>query len=278
MSSRVQHKLLAYEVIPPPVIWDKITAELNTPESYQIFPSTLYNAEVTPPISTWNKIQITLNAEREAATPVRKSYLPFLRFGAAAIFIGLVAWGGIQLLNKKSGNIEIAAKEEVTPFTKDSGASIPLVSPEKNKANSNAFTVIIDPDEAKNDAALEASKRTFAKLDISPVNRKLKNIAAAYRFAFSEQTDIYPVTISQSAASPAVNADRYIMVLNPEGNNVRISKKLSHLVCCVSGDDETRDCKDQMSIWREKIACSTLGHSTGGFLDILNLLNSYQEQ
>ena len=50
-------------------------------------------------------------------------------------------------------------------------------------------------------------------------------------------------------------ASRYITLMTPEGNIIRMSKKLTDMVCCVSGEDENEECKDQMKKWREKIIC-----------------------
>ena len=71
-------------------------------------------------------------------------------------------------------------------------------------------------------------------------------------------------------------AARYIAVMTPDCNVVRVSKKLDHLVCCVAGDDPGTVCKDQLQRWREKMACSPIAAS-GNFMDIVSLVNSLQE-
>lgn len=277
MSSGVQHKLLTYEVTAPPGVWNKIAAELDDAELEHVFPNTLYTAEVIPPAGVWNKIQLTLNTE-EKAQQKSKRPIPLLRYAAAAVLIGLVAWGGISLLNKKSGEKEIAVNEKTDPSPKDDNISTPHIIPEQITTNNTASTTTNDPDEARNDAALEASKRTFAKLDINAGNKRLKNIVTAYRFALNDETDVYPEINPQTDACTPDNTDRYIMIMKPEGNIVRISKKLSHLVCCVSAENEDKDCKEQMGKWRNKLASSTLGHSSGSFLDLLGLIKSLQDQ
>ena len=70
---------------------------------------------------------------------------------------------------------------------------------------------------------------------------------------------------------------RYIMLMTPDGNIIRMSKKLSTLVCCVSGEEQDADCKDQLQRWREKIACAPGTHSPGNFMDILSLVSSLQD-
>jgi hypothetical protein len=56
-----------------------------------------------------------------------------------------------------------------------------------------------------------------------------------------------------------------------------MSKKLTDMVCCVSGEDENDECKDQMKKWREKIICSPTCHSAGSFMDILGLVAALQD-
>lgn len=277
MSSGVQHKLLTYEVTPPPGVWNKIAAELDESEIDHAFPSALYAAEVTPPVGIWNKIQITLNADKEKAIQKQGRSLPLLRYAAAAIITGFIAWGGIQLLNKKSVNKDIAANK-TAPATKEDIDSTSPALPDEMIATTRTPAATIDIDEARNDAALEASKKTFARLDISSGNTRLRNIAATYRFALPGSTDEYPGINAQAEACSSDNTDRYIMIMNPDGKIVRISKKLSHLVCCVSAEEEDKDCKEQMGKWRNKIVASSAGHNTGNFLDLLSLVSSLQDQ
>ena len=72
-------------------------------------------------------------------------------------------------------------------------------------------------------------------------------------------------------------ADRYIMLMTPDGNIIRMSKKLGNIVCCVSGQEQDKGCADQMKKWREKLASPGANHSSGNVLDILNLINSMKD-
>ena len=137
MSNGIQHKMLTYEVTPPPGVWNKIAAELDESEIDHVFPSTLYEAEVIPPIGTWNKIQTTLNAEHEAAVPEHRWFSPMLRYAAAAVVIGLLAWGSFQLLNSNKSADKAVVKAESLPAIKEDINSTPdqltEISTEKNK-------------------------------------------------------------------------------------------------------------------------------------------------
>lgn len=311
MSNTVQNKILSYEVVPPPGVWENIAAELDESELSQSFPSKLKSyettppevcwqaiaaslsaaeltgnyverlskAEVTPPVKVWNKIKISLEAEHEAAVPERRRFSPLLKYAVAAVVIGLMAIGAIQLLNNDNKNNLSLAKGN-DPINQPAGI--------QNNSGNNAIadvttrsiedTSINQPDqltalaeEKRNDAALEASKKTFAMLDI-PNNRRLKKIAAGYHFASASETNDF----SNEADNNADHA-RYITVMTPDCNLVRISKKLEHLSCCVSGEVVDKSCQMQLDKWRRQIACSPAGHPAS-FMDLLDLVDALGDE
>ncbi len=275
MSSTVQNKILNYEVSPPAGIWKKIEEALDESELAHEFPSKLYGAEVIPPVSAWNKIANSLAAEHEEAIPEHRRISPLIKYAAAAVVIGLLAWGGIRLLNNRPGNKEVVKQEVIKP-EKDSNG--PLINQDNNTPDENIASAgnNISLEEARNDAALEASKKTFAKLDL-PVKSRIKEIAAGYHFASSFGTENIPEILPEDEINPGNLSSRYITLMTPEGNIIRMSKKLTDLVCCVSGEDENDECKDQIKKWREKIICSPTCHSAGSFMDIIGLVNALQD-
>ncbi|MBL7732114.1 MAG: hypothetical protein JNM88_13110 [Chitinophagaceae bacterium] len=313
MSSKIQDKLLSMEVPPPPGVWDKIAAELEQSTGDRQYADKLYELavappagvwdkiatsldegtgaatlaaklaahEVAPPAGTWKKIAATLDAEHEAAIPERRRLAPYFRYAAAAAVIALIAWGGISLFNKKQNAESVAVSTQ--PDTKPGpDQNIPAV--EQAEANQQDVTpqqeeniATANSDDARNDAALEASKRTYASLD-SRTSGKIKQ-AADFYFGVPAGTT-RSVDINENYNSIPVHtkdANRYITLMTPEGNIIRMSKKLSSLVCCVSGEEQDKECMEQINKWREKIACSPAGHSPGNFMDILSLLNTLQE-
>lgn len=275
MSNAIQNKILNYEVTPPDGIWEKIAGALDESELAHEFPSKLYGAEVLPPVSAWNKIANSLDADHEAAIPEHKRISPLLKYAAAAVVIGMLAWGGIQLLNNRSGNKEVV-KQELSQPEKDNPA--PLTNQNNNGPDENIASADnnLPSEEARNDAALEASKKTFAKLDM-PVKSRMKEIASGFSFASTSGTERISGIFPNDEIITGNLASRYITLMTPEGNIIRMSKKLTDMVCCVSGEDENDECKDQMKKWREKIICSPTCHSTGSFMDMLDLVQALQD-
>lgn len=313
MSSGLQHKMYDYEVAPPTGVWEKIAAELDESELKQQFPSTLYNLEVTPPayawqniaatldesalvndyagrlasisvvppVAVWNKIAISLDAEYEAAVPEHRGFSPLLKYAAAAAIIGFLAWGGIQFFNKKTVDTTLAKQGTIQPKenTETISSNQTLDAADENIGGTNVAASI---EEARNDAALEQSKKTFAKLDAAITHTKIKDAANFFFVADEyEPTGTRSVDIRdfiEPSEIPSVDvSNRYIMLMTPDGNIIRMSKKFSNLVCCVSGEEQDKDCIDQMKKWREKIGSPSSTHSPGNVMDILSLVNSLQD-
>ena len=273
MSSVIQNKILNYEVAPPAGVWEKIAVALDESELAHEFPSKLYGAEVIPPVSAWDKIASSLDADHEEAIPQHRKIFPLLKYAAAAVVIGLLAWGGIRILNNRSGNKEVVKQEVQQP---EKNSPEPLTNQNTFIPDQFPISENIPSDEARNDAALEASKKTFAKLDL-PVKNRMKEIASGFSFASSPGAENIPVIIPRDETGTDNLASRYITLITPEGNIIRMSKKLTNMVCCVSGEDEDAGCKDQIKKWREKIICSPACHSAGSFMDILGLVEALQD-
>ncbi len=275
MSNAIQNKILNYEVSPPAGVWKKIEDALDESELAHEFPSKLYGAEVIPPVSAWDKIANSLDAEKETNKPEPRRISPMLKYAAAAVLIGLLAWGGVQLLNSRSGNNKVAKVGMIQP---EKNSVIPqtnpdiVTSPENIASTDNNITT----DEARNDAALESSKKTFAKLDM-PVKSRMTEIASGYSFASSVAAVNIPGIIPDDEIATDNLANRYITLMTPEGNIIRMSKKLTDMICCVSGKDGNNECKDQIKKWREKIICSPTCHSAGSFMDMLDIVEALQD-
>lgn len=304
--SSVQHTLLNFELAPPEGLWQKIADELDDSASGLQFPAKLsglaveppvavwnkiadsldaelvsedisaklYTAEVIPPAAAWNKIQTSLDAEKDAAVPQHRRFSPLLRYAAAAAVIGLVAFGALQFIQPGKKNTGIASSNDL----RGTGTVVPVVTERPDIQHADVVINASD-EEARNDAALEASKKTYARLDI-PVQKRT-DVAAAFNFAhLLSAEDIHESGNSGYeegfASVENNNTNRYIVLMTPDGQFIRMSKKLSSLVCCVSGEEQDANCRNQVQKWRKQLACSNTAHP-GNFLDILSLVGSLQD-
>lgn len=300
MNSGFQHKILHYEVQPPDLCWEKIQEELDSSALQHHFPRKLQAVEIAPPAYCWNNIAAILDSkgaetavatklqkasvvppaavwqnieaalDQETNQPAQKRSASLLRYAAAAALIGLLAWGATRLLNNKGEDTPLATQpqpgnntEQVT--TEHTGI------PEEDIAAISAEAAL---EEARNDAALEASKKTVARLDVSAVQKKIKDVSA-FDFAVATEDDDDTIDISTGRHNDISN--RYIVLMTPDGHFIRMSKKLKDLVCCISGEEVDEACLDQLKRWREKILSSSAVHAPGNFADILNLVTSLQD-
>jgi len=72
-------------------------------------------------------------------------------------------------------------------------------------------------------------------------------------------------------------ADRYITLLTPDGSFIRMAKRWGNLLCCVAGEEQDADCKNQLKAWQDKLAESSVLSAPGNFMDIVTLVNSLND-
>ncbi len=268
------NKLGSIAVAPPIKVWQSIAATLDEADLVNDYAGKLSSIAVTPPAATWNKIKTSLNAEHEAAIPEHRRLSPLLKYAAAAAIIGFLAWGGIKLFDNKSGD-NVVAKQKTTPPDNNNETATINNTVDENIAVSD---ITASMEEARNDAALEASKKTYAKLDVATTRSKIKKAANFFFVADNYEPTGTRSIIMEPEETPSIDiSNRYVMLMTPDGNIIRMSKKLKELVCCVSGEEQDKECVDQMKKWREKIASPSTIHSSSNFMDILNIVNSMQD-
>ena len=260
--SGLQNKLYNYEQTPPVKLWDKIAAALDESHIGDEFPSKLYNAESAPPADAWEKIAGSLNTDNPEVLRLPQKRFTLLRYAAAAVFIGFVTFAVIKLTGKNNSEPNkqnsLASKK---PGTLDKNGIIPADN--NLPVNVTAKTPAIAPED-ENSNSIAATERPGALI------RKPKA-----RYAISDNINAAEPIYAYNDDAPNL-ADRYIMLMTPNGV-IRMSKKWGNLICCVSGQEQDEDCKDQIKKWQEKLACSP-ATSTGNFIDILSLVSSLDSE
>lgn len=261
--SSLQNKMNNYEVVPPASVWDRVAAALDESASGQEFPNKLYHAEVAPPAAAWDHIEAALHPGETKVIPLRKRAIPaFVRYVAAAILIGAVAFGVLQITGSSPGD-NLAGNNTDTSSLKNGKKTnnLPQQGNLTSPKEGDMLLAQVEP----------VTKPLTPKTHTAAISNALYGNLAA-----TDQYDLYEDPLYQYEPIPNP-ADRYIMFMTPEGNIIRMSKKLGDLVCCVSGEEQDEDCKSQIKKWQEKLATSPAASSPGNFLDILTLLNSLDE-
>lgn len=293
ISNEFPSTLYNAEAIPPANTWEHIAAALDSEkkESYS-FASTLYIMEATPPAAAWKNIVAALDEE-----PRRRVIPLFIRYAAAAVLVGAVAFAAFRLIdnnNEKKTGDPVAGVDKVVPppvLSTDDQHGSTEPSKETNIADHK-----IESTATRDDRALEESKGTMASLNMSE-KAKIAHLTSQYVAAdapvstISAAEDLAPQTTYRdiecsevsrtgffASFSPSIDmATRYIMFKTPDGRTVRISKKLGDLVCCVSGDEVDENCENQLDKWRRKIANAPVAPSPGNFMDILDLVSTLKD-
>jgi hypothetical protein len=262
MSDAIRNKMYNMEATPPPGVWDRIAIDLEASDIGSTYRNTLAEMAVTPPTGAWEKISEAL-APATPPAPVRRMQ-PWLKYAAAAALLAALAWGGVYVLNNNKTGTEPVAKTPVTKPVKNIPPTVPVVPDDIEPA-----IVSVEEQDARDEAALEESKKTYAKLDNNRTKKKIRN-AAGFEFSLANPDPV----VTAEDLDPA---KRYIVLMTPDGNFIRMSKKWSDLVCCVSGEEQDAECIDQLSKWREKMAHSSQTASPGNFGDIIELVKKLQE-
>jgi hypothetical protein len=260
--SSLQNKLYNYAESPPKKTWEKIAAALDESNLADEFPSKLYNAEAVPPASAWDKIASSLDAEHPVVIPMPRKSFPLFRYAAAAAIIGIITFGIIKWTGTNNSQIDtkkLAGTKDSTPGNKET------VLPNENN--------IVKNNTSKENISSEESNAKIANTNQVKTTHIKK---ARNSYSVSENIDATQPIYAYNEYGPNL-ADRYIMLMTPNGNIIRMSKKWGDLVCCVSGEEQDNDCKDQLKKWQEKIAASPVAPSPGNFMDILSLVSSLSD-
>lgn len=287
-ENQFRSKVYTASIIPAAHNWSAITGLLDESSLIDDYRGKLASAAIIPPATAWAQIQEGIGTE--SIIPQQRRIPAWMKYAAAAMVLGCMAWGANRLLNTRSSIDEPVA---TTPLVTQPSNTIASTQPstllqEDLEAGVAGLTASLD--EARNDAALEASKKTYASLDHKAVLGKIKNVSD-FMFISEEYDYPTPSTTRSPFGSarcidcppPVIPApevdfkDRYVVLLSPDGNYFRISKKLGDMVCCVSGEDVDKDCVDQMKKWRDRIANPANSHSPGNFMDVVNMISSLEE-
>jgi hypothetical protein len=195
---------------------------------------------------------------------------PLFRYAAAAIVIGLIGFTIVRFVisnGSNSGNATTVAEN------KDSIKSSNTVSETSKEADTVANGELNESSSTQQNENLLAAGPSAEKTGKKVTQRTVSNKIGVPRYP---ETDLSQSVYAYENHVPDIS-ERYVMLMTPDGNFIRMAKKWSELLCCVSGEEQDPECKDQLKKWQQKIATSTLASSPSNFMDILGLVNSLQE-
>ena len=266
--SSLKHKMTNYEVVPPAQVWDNIAASLDESESGQSFPSRLHDMQVNPPAAAWINIENELSGAEAPVIPMKKRVAPWIKYAAAAVLIGILGISYFQYYHLTKGSSQVNSPTNIASAEPKKSDVVPAPPTENNNLPG------VNTDETTTD-----NRAVIAQIEQpshNPEHRSTHRASAVTSYASNDASDYAgnPLYAYADYTLPDV-ADRYIMLMTPQGTIIRMSKKLGNLVCCVSGEEQDADCKSQLKKWQEKLAASPA--APGNFLDIVNMVNSLDD-
>lgn len=276
----VQQKILSVEETAPPALWNTIDAQLSVDAFDELAAATLQQTEVTPPPSNWHAIeQQLLESEPAKIISINKNNSRLIRIAVAAAVTGIVAFGGYRLLNNNTETASVSLAAVTTTYAQPSTATAPVT----NDSTTIAADEIADTEVVRRAAIKERIKQKSSLSDavayVETPDHNLQN-TVAYQ-------GIHHTAADANTNTTGFAENQYYMVLNENGELVRVSKKINNLKCAVTNGStqvdaasalQSKECNEQIKKWREKMAFAAAISASAGDIDLNELVNSTEQQ
>lgn len=276
-----QKTLAAAEEEVPPFIWDQLEQELNNDVFDEKVAAIMLTTEAAPPATVWGSIEQSFEEKQAPVIPItRNNNKRFYQVAIAAAFIGVMAWGGYRLVNNNNSQ---SLPDEI--IASANTAEQKTVTPATKPADSNLVVAAEEPEQSTASRRIQIKERIKQKLASpdalayaeTPDHTLQNNIA--YQGIHHQQTETPQQTNGFSES-------QYFLVLNDNGELVRVSKKISNLKCAVGSGApvdaasalQSKDCNEQIKRWREKMAMAAALSASAGDIDLNQLINSTDQQ
>jgi hypothetical protein len=275
----IQKKINSVKEIVPATAWEQIEQQLNIEQNDAYIAATLQSTEVMPPANAWSFIEQSLEESGAKVISInRNSPKRFYRMAAAAAITGVLAWGTYSLLNNNSTTSTTPISIAANPVEDKPATTPATTSPDTNVTSTEEPAVAtISRTQIK-----ERIKQKLASPDalayVETPDHSLEN-NVAYQGIHHKQAETKKETSGFSES-------QYFMVLNDNGELVRVSKKISNLKCAVGSGAtvdaatalQSKDCNEQIKLWREKMAMAAVLSASAGDIDLNALINSTDQQ
>jgi hypothetical protein len=190
------------------------------------------------------------------------------RIAAAAMITGVLAWGAYRLLkNDEPAASSVTVEQPALPIQKP-GTAIADVQTEPQQQTTTVATV----------SRTSIRKRMKAELKL--------NDAVVYANAVS-YNNIHHNNQKSVAEKSGFSESEYLVVLNENGELVRVSKKIINMKCAnntgtlpvdATAALQTRDCNEQIKRWQQQMAMSATLSASAGYIDLNEIINTTDEQ
>ncbi len=261
----LQQKILAAEISAPESAWEEIEQRLTD----RFYTEQLEDAEAEVPIKVWVAVEEQLNEKQTAKIiPFNRRYAPVYRIAAAAMITGVLAWGAYRLLkNDEPAASSVAVEAPALPIQKP-GTAIADVQTEPQQETTTVATV----------SRTGIRKRIKEELKL--------NDAVVYADAVS-YNNIHHKNQKSVSEKSSFSESEYLVVLNENGELVRVSKKIINMKCAnntgtlpvdAAAALQTKDCNEQIKRWQQQMAMSATLSASAGYIDLNEIINTTDQQ
>jgi hypothetical protein len=224
--------------IPSPLSWENLEAKLLIEQDTQ-FAEIINRAEVTAPPSIWSNIEQNL-PQQAKIIPIGKIYKVWIRMAAAAIIVGFISWGAFQLFTNRSEVNENVATN-VPQNNIQNKTATDTNEQVKNLVNTPTADQIAHVESISNSVTNERTVRTNTNQLVTKEN---------------------PIT-----KSTAFTETNYLLVLDENGELIRVSKKLSTMDCVKNNEGsidavtalQLKDCDEKIKKLQQQMATAVSG-------------------
>lgn len=244
MTDPIRNKLLNWEAAPPPGAWDILARELAEYQAEKSLAERLQSLENPAPPPIWQAIARQISPEAGSAgeippfqhpVPVRPLYPYLIRYGAAAILIGFLAWVLLESPFRQPDSITASALPTQHPTSEKlpvEPAAPAAVTTDETAANQELPLV----------SPLSASfsgKRTDPKREPRHAVIARHQLAAATRPRDRQVFVNKPPTSTIQTLAVQHPDTRYIRITDQNGIPVKISAKFAPLYYLLSNQGST---------------------------------------
>lgn len=268
-------QLQAAEVTVPLSTWNVIETKLDHLNEDEQFARLLLQSTQEPPAKIWQAVEEELNNSGQGkVVPMFPKWKPILRFAAAAVVTAAIAWGVYQLMpqSKQPATIAEVKPSDTLPSVTE---NIQPLTEKKQENNSTALTELPVKQKTKVKRQL-----TSAQIEANGLTDHITSKSVPV-----ENVHHHKKAVTKNA-TPGFAEDQYLLVMNNNGDLIRVSKKISNIKCANTTGEipvdamaalESRDCSSQIKQWQRKLATSTAISPLSGFIDIKEIISAVEK-
>lgn len=256
-ENKVARKLSDLEITPPSNTWEQIAAHLDETNEENTLSRKLYNTEAVPPSFVWDNISRELDDQKALEIIERK--LAHMQVQPPAS-----AWTGIRnALDEKQRPAMVVPMHHGWLKYAAAACFIAIIS-------ITAYFILSEESSNNKGYAIGSSNDKLPVAVTKPASEKHnETLPVANKEALAGiRTKLGNAYIASNEKNTELQ-NRYIILMTPEGNIVRMSKKVGNMADCIAGEDHS--CDDQISQWQKEMASNATTATPDNFLGILDI-------